>query len=178
MSYTIAQYLQALLTQRARLAENLNAKGVECKTDEQYNTLVEKINTIYDTGGLAYGEWMPLTNTDTFTISGLNAKPTSFGLSCERIVEGKLTETGSVFIGVLNYDPSNENVVLYKFLDDGTFVYDTVTTDLLYTVNQEADGTYTVTISFEAFNQMTQKPYLFKGGFEYNWVASSKEWFL
>ena len=178
MEYTTQQYLQALAEQKKKLKENLNAKGVECENTETFNSLAEKINTIYDTGGLAYGEWMPLTNTDTFIISGLNALPTAFGLSCEKVITDHITETGKIFIALFNYEPGKEKVTFYKYLDDDTFVFDSVTTDLVYTTEQAEDGTYTVTISFAALNEMTQKPYYFKGGYEYNWVASSKVWFL
>lgn len=175
---TTAEYLQALINQHKKLSENLNAKGVETGDNETFNTLADKITTIYDTGGLAYGEWYPFTNTDTFTITGLNALPTAFGLSCERVITDRITETGCIFIALFNFNPDAENVTFYKYLDDSTFVYDKVTTDLVYTVEQATDGTYTVSISFAALNEMTAKPYLFKGGYEYNWVASSKAWFL
>lgn len=178
MSYTTAEYLQSLIAQHKKLAENLNTKGVETDDSETFNSLAEKITTIYDTGGLAYGEWTPPVNTDEFEITGLNALPTHFGLSCEKVITDKITETGSIFIAVLNFEPDSEGVTLYKYLDDSTFIYDKVTTDLVYSVTQADNGTYTVKISFAAFNEMTQKPYYFKGGFEYNWVASSKAWFL
>ena len=178
MDYTVEQYLQALVNQKQRIAEGLNAKGVECADTETFNSLAEKISTIYDTGGLAYGEWLPLTDADTFTISGLNALPTAFGLSCERVITDRITESGKIFIALFNYEPAKEKVTFYKYLDDNTFVFDSVTTDLVYTTEQAEDGTYTVTISFTALNEMTQKPYFFKGGYEYNWVASSKVWFL
>lgn len=170
--------MQALVKQREKLAENLNAKGVEATTTETFNSLAKKIKTIYDTGGLAYGEWMPLMNTDTFTVSGLNALPTAFGLSCEKVITDRINEEGCIFIALFNYEPDKEKVTFYKYLDDNTFVYDSVTTDLVYTTEQAEDGTYTITISFAALNEMTIKPYLFKGGYEYNWVASSKAWFL
>lgn len=175
---TTADYLNALIEQKKRLAENLNAKGVETGETETFNSLADKITTIYDTGGLAYGEWMPLINTDTFTISGLNALPTNFGLSCEKVITDRIMEQGVIFIALFNYEPEKEKVTFYKYLDDNTFVFDSVTSDLVYSYEQAEDGTYTVTISFTALNEMTLKPYLFKGGYEYNWVASSKEWFL
>ena len=178
MNTTTAEYLQALINQRRKLAENLNAKGVEATETETFNSLAKKIKTIYDTGGLAYGEWLPLVNTDTFTISGLNALPTAFGLSCEKVITDRINEEGSIFIALFNYEPEKENVTFYKYLDDNTFVFDSVTTDLVYTTEKAEDGTYTITISFSKLNEMTVKPYLFKGGYEYNWVASSKEWFL
>ena len=176
--HTTAEYLSALVAQHKKLATNLNAKGVETTEGDTFNTLADKITTIYDTGGLAYGEWMPLVNTDTFTITGLNAFPTSFGLSCERVITDRISESGSIFIALFNYEPDKEQVTFYKYLDDSTFVYDSVSSDLVYTTEQAEDGTYTVTISFAALNEMTVKPYLFKGGYEYNWVASSKVWFL
>ena len=174
----IAKYLEALVKQRQELSNNLNAKGVEADSSETFNSLAKKITTIYDTGGLAYGEWMPLINTDTFTISGLNALPTSFGLSCEKVITDRINETGKIFIALFNYEPEKETVSFYKYLDDNTFVFDTVSTDWVYTTEKSADGTYKVTISFAALNEMTMKPYYFKGGYEYNWVASSKAWFL
>lgn len=178
MSKTTADYLNALKQQKDKLADELTAKNVECAKTEVFNTLIKKIGTIYDTGGLAYGEWTPLENTAVFTASGLNALPTSFGLSCERVITDYISEEGSIFIALFNYEPGKENVSFYKFLDDNTFVYDTISKDLVYTTDQAEDGTYTVTISFEGLNEMSVKPYLFKGGYEYNWVASSKEWFL
>ena len=72
------EYIESLKENRNLLAKNLNAKGVECASTERFDSLAKKITTIYDTGGLAYGEWMPLFNTDTFTIEGLNALPTNF----------------------------------------------------------------------------------------------------
>ena len=89
-----------------------------------------------------------------------------------------MIETGCIFIALFNYEPEKEKVTFYKYLDDNTFVYDSISKDLVYTTEQAEDGTYTITISFAKLNEMTQKPYLFKGGYEYNWVASSKEWFL
>ena len=178
MDYTTAELLQALINKRQEFVENLNVKGVEATENETFNSLVKKIKTIYDTGGLAYGEWIPIINTDTFTISGLNALPTAFGLSCEKVITDRINEQGSIFIALFNYEPEKDTVTFYKYLDDSTFVYDTVTTDLVYTTEQAEDGTYSVTISFAALNEMTVKPYLFKGGYEYNWVASSKAWFL
>lgn len=172
------KYIQSLKENRNLLAENLNAKGVECANTEKLDSLAKKITTIYDTGGLAYGEWMPLFNTDTFTIEGLNALPTNFGLSCEKVITDRITESGCVLIALFNFEPENDKVTFYKYLDDNTFVYDSISNDLVYTTEQAEDGTYTVTISFAALNEMTAKPYLFKGGYEYNWVASSKEWFL
>lgn len=178
MNEITEQYLNALKVQKDKLADNLTAKNVECSKTEVFNTLIKKINTIYDTGGLAYGEWVPIDDTDTFTISGLNALPTSFGLSCEDVITEYYTQDGLIYIALFNYEPEKEDVSFYKYLDDNTFVYDTIVKDLVYSTEQAEDGTYTVTISFAALNEMTEKPYLFKGGFEYNWVASSKEWFL
>ena len=175
---TTAELLLALLNRRRELVENLAVKGVEAEEDETFNSLIKKIKTIYDTGGLAYGEWVPLMNTDTFTISGLNALPTAFGLSCEKVITDRINEEGCIFIALFNYEPDKNEVTFYKYLDDNTFVFDSITTDLVYTTEQAQDGTYTVTISFSALNEMSAKPYLFKGGYEYNWVASSKAWFL
>ena len=172
------KYIQSLKTQKELLAENLNKKGVECAKTELFDSLVKKTTTIYDTGGLAYGEWLPLFNTDTFVIEGLNALPTNFGLSCEKVITDRIMEEGSIFIALFNYEPEKDSVTFYKYLDDNTFVYDSISKDLVYTTKQAEDGTYTITISFEALNEMSAKPFLFKGGYEYNWVASSKEWFL
>ena len=172
------KYIESLKEQRELLANNLINKGVECTNNEVYDSLVHKVTTIYDTGGLAYGEWMPLFNTDTFVIEGLNALPTNFGLSCEKVITDRIIEEGCIFIALFNYEPGKDTVTFYKYLDDNTFVYDGISKDLVYTTEQAEDGTYTVTISFAALNEMTAKPYLFKGGYEYNWVASSKEWFL
>lgn len=178
MNGTTAKYLNALAEQKDRLADELRAKRVECSKNEVFNTLIDKIGTIYDTGGLAYGEWMPTENTDKFTVSGLNALPTAFGLSCEGIITDYISEEGSIFIALFNYEPGKDAVTFYKYLDDNTFIYDTVVKDLIYSTEQAEDGTYSVTISFEALNEMTVKPYMFKGGYEYNWVASSEGWFL
>lgn len=178
MEYTTQQLLSALIKARDKLIANSTQKGVEVKSDEKLNGIADKLLTIYDTGGLAYGEWMPFFNTDTFTISGLNALPTAFGLSCEKVITNRITEAGNIFIALFNYEPEKDEVTFYKYLDDNTFIFDKISTDLVYTTKQEEDGTYTVTISFAELNEMTLKPYLFKGGYEYNWVASSKAWFL
>lgn len=176
--YTTSDYLKALVRQHKKLSENLNAKGVETGDGETFNSLAEKVTTIYDTGGLAYGEWLPLSDTDTFKITGLNAKPTALGLSCESVITERISGEGKIFIALFNYEPEKEKVSFYKYLDDSTFVFDKVSTDLVCTVEQAEDGTYGVTVSFAALNEMTVKPYFFKGGYEYNWVASSKAWFL
>lgn len=178
MGYTTADYLQALKTQKDLLVNRLTAKAVECSGNEKFNTLIKKIGAIYDTGGLAYGEWSVMENADTFTISGLNALPTSFGLSCEQIITDKVVVLNAILITFFSFSPDKETVTFYKYLDDNTFVYDSVSADLVYTTEQAADGTYTVTISFAQLNEMSAKPYVFKGGYDYNWVASSKEWFL
>lgn len=178
MANTTADYLEELIKQKTKLAEGLASKNVECSKKEVFNTLIKKIGTIYDTGGLAYGEWEPIVDTDIFTISGLNALPTSFGLSCENVITDRIIEEGKIYIALFNYEPEKENISFYKYLDDNTFVYDTIVKDLVYSTEQAEDGTYTIAISFAALNEMTEKPYLFKGGYEYNWVASSKEWFL
>ena len=111
------KYIQSLKENRKLLAENLNAKGVECANTEKLDSLAKKITTIYDTGGLAYGEWMPLFNTDTFTIEGLNALPTNFGLSCEKVITDRITETGCILIALFNFEPENveslKNAILY-----------------------------------------------------------------
>lgn len=178
MEHSTQQLCAALLKARDEQIENLRRKGVEISDGETLNGIGDKMLTIYDTGGLAYGEWVPLFNTDTFTVSGLNAKPTSLGLSCEAVITDRLTEAGNIFIALFNYDTAKEQVTFYKYLDDSTFVFDKISTDLVCTVEQAQDGTYTVTVSFAELNEMTVKPYLFKGGYEYNWVASSKAWFL
>jgi hypothetical protein len=178
MKYTTEQLYSALLRARDEQIDSLRRKGVEVADGETLNSIGKKMLTIYDTGGLAYGEWFPLFNTDTFTISGLNALPTAFGLSCEKVITDRITEAGNIFIAMFCFEPEKEQVTFYKYLDDNTFIFDKVSSDLVYTTERAEDGTYTVTISFAALNEMTIKPYLFKGGFEYNWVASSKAWFL
>lgn len=178
MNTKTAEYLNALKAQKEKLAENLSAKGVECAKSELFNSLIKKVNTIYDTGGLAYGEWMPVEDSEVFTVTGLNAKPVAFGLSCERIITDYISREGNIYIALFNYEPDKEEVTFFKFLDDNTFVFDKVKSNLVYNVQTAEDGTYTATVSFTALNEMTEKPYLFKGGYEYNWVASSKEWFL
>lgn len=176
--YTTADYLRSLIKQHKKLAENLNAKGVETGEGETFNSLAEKVTTIYDTGGLAYGEWMPVTDTDTFEVTGLNALPTALGLSCEGVITERISAEGKIFIALFNYEPDREKVTFYKYLDDNTFIFDRVSADLVFSTARAEDGTYGIKVSFEELNEMTVKPYCFKGGYEYNWAASSKEWFL
>lgn len=171
-------YLKALKVQRERLVERLVEKRVECDGAETFNSLIKKVGTIYDTGGLAYGEWLPISNTDTFSISGLNALPKAFGVSCEGVITNHISEEGSIFIALFSYEPESDEVSFYKYLDDNTFIYDKISKDTVYDTWRGEDGSYGVKISFTELNEMTQRPYLFKGGYEYNWVASSKEWFL
>ena len=177
---TTEKYLRSLVKTKEKLVENLNSKGIYSEKSEVFNTLVDKVMQITgsDMVGLTYGEVMFTEDADSFSISGLTALPTAFGLSCERIMVGQLSEANKIFIGLFCYNPEEEKVTFYKYLDDNTFVFDKVSTDLVYTYEQNNDGTYTITISFSALNEMTMKPYYFKGGYEYNWVASLKELFL
>ena len=178
MAYTTAQLLMALLQARQQQLDALSQKGVEVDGNETFNDIANKIETISDTEGLSYGEWMPIENTAVFTITGIKEPPKTIGLSCEGVIQGLVIEPGITFIGMLSFDIGAEKVTFYKYLDDNTFVIDKVTSDLVCTVEQANDGTYTVSVSFELLNEMTIKPYLFKGGYEYNWVISSEEWFL
>ena len=180
MIETTEKYLQALDMNKSKLVDNLNSKGVKSDKSELFNTLVDKVLLITgsDIVGLSYGEILFIEDTYSFSISGLTALPTAFGLSCERVITDRLSEANKIFISLFCYNPEEDKVTFYKYIDDNTLVFDKVSMDLVYTYELLDDGTYTVTISFAALNEMTQKPYYFKGGYEYNWVASVRELFL
>lgn len=180
MNETTAKYLESLIKTKEKLVDNLNSKGIPSDKTEVFNTLVEKVTQIAgsNVAGLTYGEVMFTEDEDTFSISGLTALPTAFGLSCDSVITEQLSEANKIYIGLFCYNPDEEKVTFYKYLDDNTFVFDKVSTDLVYSYEQNDDGTYTITISFAQLNEMTMKPYYFKGGYEYNWVASVKELFL
>lgn len=178
--FTTEQYLRSLVNCKTKLARYLTEKGVPSDKGELYNSLVEKVKDITssDTVGLSYGEVVLVEDRDTFTLRGLKSLPTAFGISCESVITDRLSETGRIYIALFCYNPNEERVMFYKYMDDDTFVYDKVATDLVYRTDQTEDGLYSISISFAELNEMTMKPYYFKGGYEYNWVASEKELFL
>ena len=175
---TTEKLLTELVNQKKAMTDRLKNKGISILEDEKFNTLIPKIDDIYQRDGCAYGEQIPLFNADTFTISNLRFKPTRIAISCDSVLTNSVdADNDYIFVALLNVDKLTDNETIYQ-LDNGQ-LYGGSGVNLVAEVTiSEDNGVYSVTVSFEKLNEDSLIQYVFKGGELHQWVASSEDWIL
>ena len=175
---TTEKLLTELVNQKNAMTDRLKNKGISILEDEKFNTLIPKIDDIYQRDGCAYGEQIPLFNADTFTISNLRFKPTRIAISCDSVLTNSVdADNDYIFVALLNVDKLTDNETIYQ-LDNGQ-LYGGSGVNLVAEVTiSEDNGVYSVTVSFEKLNEDSLIQYVFKGGELHQWVASSEDWIL
>lgn len=175
---TTEKLLAELVNQKAEMTDRLKNKGISILEDEKFNTLIPKISDIYQREGCAYGEQMPLFNSDTFTITNLPFKPTRIAISCDSVLTNSLDQTDEyIYVALLNVDKLTDNETIYQ-LDNGQLYGGSGVNVVADVTITETDGVYSVTVSFATLNADSLIQYIFKGGELHQWVASSEDWIL
>jgi hypothetical protein len=175
---TTEKLLTELVNQKNAMTDRLKDKGISILENEKLNTLIPKISDIYQREGCAYGEQIPLFNSDSFTITNLRFKPTRIAISCDSVLTNSVDATNDyIYVALLNVDKLTDNETIYQ-LDNGV-LYGGQGVNLVAEVTiTEENGTYSVTVSFATLNEDSVIQYVFKGGELHQWVASSEDWIL
>lgn len=170
--------LLELVKQKTKMEEMLREKGLSIMESEKFNTLIPKIADIYQREGCAYGEHLPLSNSDTFTITNLRFKPTRIAISCDSVLTNSLeAENDYIFVALLNVDKLTDNETIYQ-IDNGVLYGGSGVNIVADVTITEEEGMYSVTVSFERLNAESNIQYMFKGAQLHQWVVSSEEWIL
>ena len=127
-------------------------------------------------GGVEYGEWFPISSTDTFTISGIPFIPVKIGVSCESLFNNRIVAPKTIHIALLNTELNDNTTNIYQLNSDNELVFSSDTSEAEITLTKAANNNYSISISFESHNQNAENKILFRGGLEHMWVVSSEEW--
>ena len=175
---TTEKLLAEIVNQKKDMIDRLKNKGLSILEDEKLNSLVPKIDDIYQREGCAYGEQILLFNSDTFTISNLRFKPTRIAISCDSVLVNNVDSTRDyIFIALLSVDKLTDNETIYQLDNGQLYGGNGVNVVADVTISEEPEG-YSVTVSFASLNEDSVIQYVFKGGELHQWVASSEAWIL
>jgi len=169
-------YLNSLSENKQKLSEILREKGIAAKSNEKLGSLVEKVGLIQS--GVEYGEWFPITSTESFTVSKIPFLPTKIGISCEALFSNRIVAPNTVHIALLNTELDEDTTNLYQLSANNETIFSTDNGEAEITLTKEPDGTYSITVSFADYNKTAENCFLFRGGLEHMWVVSSKEWIV
>ena len=174
-----AEYIQGLINNQKRLAENLNTMGVSASYSERFDALVEKVLEIPHQAGIISDTWLPVNNATEYVIENITFIPAKIAMSCDDVLNNgeNMVVQNTNLIAVLNVDFPLDNTQLIELNENGYVVIENFSSGVIVTITEQEDGNYTVSLSLTELNAVSSMQYRFKGGYEHNWVITSAEWF-
>lgn len=176
--------LRTLSYYKTRLRGLIRSKGVTADSSDKLDSLINKVNNIKQRTDVIHGTWNTVTDSDTFTYSGLTFMPARLGISSQQVLsKSALSSEQKTYIGALSIDFNN-----LVETDPGIFTYDSngdvIQTDLTAAISavvttREVGGVtlYDLSISLSEYNESHSPKLLFMNTYEYEFVITSKEWF-
>lgn len=174
-----AEYIQGLINNQKRLADNLTTMGVAASSAERFDALVDKVLAIPRRVGIVSDTWLPVGNTTEYVIENITFIPSKIAMSCDDVLNNgaNMVVPNTNLIAIINVDFPLDSTQLMELTDKGYVVIENFSSNVIVTITEQDDGNYTVTLSLTELNSISPTHYCFKGGYEHNWVITSAEWF-
>lgn len=163
----IANYLQYLVDNKNKLADNLIASGQNVTADSPLDTLVDAVVLVHN--DIQYGTWTPTADGTSFKSPGIPFLPARIAMSCTGVVDDGKTLEGGAYISLLNIEIEPYGSEVVSQASATTLTTDTTAT-IAVSVNRDESGVYYITLNSSSTN------YKFAGNYNYMWVASARSW--